>query len=414
MKEFKNNVLQKAEALVKPDDVSEKIVVAQGICKIFKKWKKPVQRILEIVHPFRKKYHHPINALNHIHFTIKKGEVLGIIGLNGSGKSTLLKLIKGVSAPTCGVLKNNTNETTLLNLNHTFMPGLNGIENIRFTALAMGFSPVDIKNRISSVIEFSELGEMIEQPLRTYSHGMISRLMFSIGVIFTKRLLLIDEILSVGDFLFQKKCIDKMVELKKEGLTIVFVSHDLLQVKRFCDKVLYLENGNNVFLGSPEEAISTYQHSAGVKVHSNSKKAICCKDLLYSIAKITSITVSNLKLTIHKSFRIKVAYEVIAEDVNDLIIGVGFFNQNRELVFGPNTDLADFSIPTSKGKHVVELNIKSNVFNSGVYEIDVNLLLHHSMVIIDSYPAVFNVPVGKRDSRSEGNVAMHHNWNVLQ
>jgi lipopolysaccharide transport system ATP-binding protein len=181
-------------------------------------------------------------ALHNISFEIGRGETFGIIGKNGAGKSTILGLIAGVLRPTTGTIRVFDRVSPLLELGAGFHPELTGRENITLKGVLIGLSRAEVQNKMEEIINFSELGEFIDQPTRIYSSGMLARLGFSIVASLDPEILLIDEILAVGDAEFQKKCLKRMEDFKSRGVTIVLVSHSQDQVKRICDKVLWIEN----------------------------------------------------------------------------------------------------------------------------------------------------------------------------
>ncbi len=199
-----------------------------------------------LLHPIkykREKRKRTLIAINDITFSIKKGESFGLTGPNGSGKSTILGLIAGVLKPDCGIIKTNGRIAPLLELGAGFHPELTGRENIMLNSIILGMTKKKAEKKIDEIIEFSELGDFIEQPIRTYSTGMLARLGFSVAVYIDPEVLLVDEILAVGDENFQKKCIDKMMSFKNKGVTIVFVSHSMAQVHEICDRVARMEKG---------------------------------------------------------------------------------------------------------------------------------------------------------------------------
>lgn len=182
-------------------------------------------------------------VLRRVTFSIYKREAVAFIGRNGAGKSTLLALIAGIVKPNEGEVSTSGRIVPLLELGTGFHPDLTGLENIVLNGVLLGMRKKEVENKIDSIVEFSELGDFIYQPVRIYSSGMIARLGFSIAVHANPDILLVDEVLSVGDVGFQKKCIDKILELKSEGVTIVFVSHNMEQVKLLCNRAFLLENG---------------------------------------------------------------------------------------------------------------------------------------------------------------------------
>lgn len=200
-------------------------------------------------------------ALKNINLEVKKGEILGVIGRNGSGKSTLLKLIAGVTTPTKGEIKVSGKVSPLIELGAGFHPELTGRENIYLNGSILGLTKKEIRKRFKEIVDFAELWEFINTPIKYYSSGMSMRLGFSVAISVEPEILLIDEILAVGDIAFQKKCMEKMEEFKRMGVTIVFVSHSLGAVKAFCQRVIWLEKGEIKEEGKPEKVISAYQAS---------------------------------------------------------------------------------------------------------------------------------------------------------
>ena len=200
-------------------------------------------------------------ALDDISFEIKKGETVGIIGPNGSGKSTILKLIAGVMSPNKGKVTVHGNISPLIELGAGFHPELTGRENIFLNGAILGLSQKEIASNLNSIIEFAELQEFIDQPVKHYSSGMYMRLAFAVAVHTHPEILLVDEILAVGDTAFQNKCFKKMEEFQKsKDITIIFVSHSLGQVEKFCTRCIYINNHQVRFDGEPKTAIEKYQN----------------------------------------------------------------------------------------------------------------------------------------------------------
>lgn len=202
-----------------------------------------------------------ICALDNVSFEIKKGETVGIIGPNGAGKSTILKLIAGVTQPTKGEVIVNDRVSPLIELGAGFHPELTGRENIFLNASILGLSEKEAKERFNQIVEFSEIGEFLDMPVKHYSSGMYMRLAFSVAVHTNPDILLVDEILAVGDISFQKKCLKRMEEFKKNGVTIVFVSHSMETVKNFCSRVIWLEKGEIKMDWESEKVIKSYQNN---------------------------------------------------------------------------------------------------------------------------------------------------------
>lgn len=197
-------------------------------------------------------------ALTDISFQVRQGESLGIVGRNGAGKSTMLGLMAGVLRPSSGTVVMNGRISPLLELGGGFHPELTGCENIMLNGVLLGMTRDEVRERMEAITAFSELGEFINQPIRTFSSGMLARLGFSVIAYLDSEILLIDEILAVGDQNFQKKCIDKMIEFRKNGVTMVLVSHSMEDIKRVCDRAIWVENHRMKMVGAAAEVVAAY------------------------------------------------------------------------------------------------------------------------------------------------------------
>lgn len=206
-------------------------------------------------------------ALDKVSLKIPKGKTIGLIGRNGSGKSTLLKLLTRILYPTSGVIEVNGRVSSLLELGAGFHPDFTGRENIYINASVLGWSKKEISEKLQEIICFSELENFIDNPVRSYSSGMYMRLAFSVAININPDILLIDEVLAVGDISFQKKCIERIKELKEQEKTIIFVSHDDGVVRDLCDTVVWLNNGRILKIGEPSEVIDDYLHYMIKKTH---------------------------------------------------------------------------------------------------------------------------------------------------
>lgn len=197
-------------------------------------------------------------ALEHVSFEVKKGETLGLIGRNGAGKSTMLKVISGILKPTEGSVVCRGNVVPMLELGSGFDFDLTGRENIFLNGAILGYSKEFLHEKYDEIVEFSELGQFIEVPIRNYSSGMLARLAFSIATVVNPEILIVDEILSVGDAAFQEKSKKRMLELMGGGTTVLFVSHSLEQIREMCNRVMWLEHGNVKMVGAAAEVCDVY------------------------------------------------------------------------------------------------------------------------------------------------------------
>lgn len=239
--------------------MKEIAIKVEDINKIYKLYDKPLDRLKESLSITKKLYSRAHYALRNISFEILKGETVGIIGINGSGKSTLLKILTGVLTQTSGNYMVNGKISALLELGAGFNAEYTGIENIYLNGTMMGFSKEDIDDRLENILEFADIGEFIYQPVKTYSSGMFARLAFAVAINVDPDILIVDEALSVGDIFFQSKCYSKFAEFKKRGKTILFVSHDLSSIIKYCGKTIVMNKGEVVSIGSSSDMVDIYK-----------------------------------------------------------------------------------------------------------------------------------------------------------
>ena len=240
--------------------MSDKNVISvQHLSKMYKLYDKPSDRLKESLGLSRKKKYREHYALHDVNFNIHEGECVGIIGVNGSGKSTILKIITGVLAPTTGEVKVNGRISALLELGAGFNMEYSGLENVYLNGTMIGFSEEEIDAKLDDILAFADIGDYIHQPVKTYSSGMFVRLAFAVAINIEPEILIVDEALSVGDVFFQAKCYHKFEEFKKQGKTILFVTHDLSSVSKYCDRVILLNKGVKLDDGSPKEMVDLYK-----------------------------------------------------------------------------------------------------------------------------------------------------------
>lgn len=230
-----------------------------NVSKLYKLYNKPSDRLKESLGLTKQKRYREHYALNDISFEVKRGETVGIIGTNGSGKSTILKIITGVLNPTSGAVEVEGRISALLELGAGFNQEYTGIENIYLNGTMMGYTKEEVDEKMQSILDFADIGDFVNQPVKTYSSGMFVRLAFAVAINIDPEILIVDEALSVGDVFFQAKCYHKFDEFKKAGKTILFVSHDLGSVAKYCDRVVLLNQGDKLAEGKPKEIIDLYK-----------------------------------------------------------------------------------------------------------------------------------------------------------
>lgn len=251
--------MEEREIQEKAHETETPAIEVQNVEKIYKLYDKPRDRVKEAFGFGRKQNHKLHYALSGVSLDIHKGETVGIIGTNGSGKSTLLKIITGVLTPTAGEVKVDGRISALLELGAGFNQEYNGIENVYLNGTMMGFSEKEIDGKLPAILEFADIGDYVYQPVKTYSSGMFVRLAFAVAINIEPEILIVDEALSVGDVFFQAKCYHKFEEFKQRGKTIVFVSHDLSSISKYCDRVFLLNRGKLLGEGTAKEMIDAYK-----------------------------------------------------------------------------------------------------------------------------------------------------------
>ena len=234
-------------------------IEVKNLSKVYKLYEKPMDRVKDSFGLAGDKVFKKHIALNDVNLTVKKGETVGIIGTNGSGKSTILKIITGVLTPTSGEVNVDGHISALLELGAGFNMEYNGIDNIYLNGMMIGFSEEEIEKKMDAILEFADIGDYVYQPVKTYSSGMFVRLAFAVAINIDPEILIVDEALSVGDVFFQAKCYHKFEEFKEQGKTILFVSHDLSSISKYCDRAVLLNQGVLIGEGTPKKMIDIYK-----------------------------------------------------------------------------------------------------------------------------------------------------------
>lgn len=267
--------------------MSNIIISLNQLSKAYKLYNTPMDRLKESLNPFGKKYSHPFFALENISFDIIKGETIGIVGKNGSGKSTLLKIITGVLLQSSGeMIIKGEKISSILELGAGFNMEYTGIENIYLNGTLLGYKKSEIDTMMDEILKFADIGEFINQPVKMYSSGMFARLAFAVAVNVEPEILIVDEALAVGDIKFQTKCFNKFRDLKDLGVTILFVSHDVYSIRQFCDRAVWINEGELKMIGETVEVTSRYVEFMNTSENKNSS----------SENKVTMQTVQNIEI----------------------------------------------------------------------------------------------------------------------
>ena len=352
------------------------MIEANNLHKRFKLYEKPSDRLREII--FRRPYHHLHHALSGVSFSVASGETLGILGKNGAGKSTLLKILTGVLLPDDGDIKISGKITGLLELGTGFDMELNGLKNIVTNGLLLGMLPGEIIDKQESIVAFSELGDFIHEPLRTYSSGMVMRLAFAIAIHADPQCFVVDEALSVGDAHFQQKCMRRIRHFRDRGGSIIFVSHDLNAVKMLCDRAIVLDQGNVAAEGSPEEAVNHYNRiiadleDRSLTMEENEKETFGSRQAeIISSRLVGSRSHSNI-VSSGETARITLVIRA-NENLDHITVGMLIRDRFGQDIFGINSHHLDDSLFLSAGQQAtVHFEIQMDLA-PGKYTISVAL-----------------------------------------
>ena len=369
-----------------------------------------------------------VAALRHVSFVVDRGEAFGIIGRNGSGKSTLLKLISGILKPSSGRVSVNGRVAALIELGAGFHPEITGRENIYINGIMLGLSRREIDQRFDKIVEFSGISEFLDQPVKTYSSGMYVRLGFAVAVHVDPDVLLIDEVLSVGDEEFSARCIAKIQEMKYRGVTLLFVTHQLDQVRNLCDRALWLDHGRTEAIGDPMRVVDAYlqevsgtppappppePETAAAEPEEKEKKET--DEERWGSGEVV---LKRVALTDHQGrelVALGAGTPVIVDlDVDarvpqeDFVFGIGIYHANGTCVYGTNTDIEGYAAQRIEGKARVRFVVPSLDLVAGTYRIDAAVHTRNGRAF-DYRRNVLRIVVGSR-VHDIGMYRPQHEW----
>lgn len=329
-------------------------IVAENLAKRFRIYHEKHQTLKDTVLSFRRASYEEIWAIQNVNLEVPHGQVLGIIGRNGSGKSTLLKLIGRILEPTSGSVTVNGRIGMLLELGAGFEPDLTGRENVFLNASILGLSRRAVSAKFDEIVDFAELEKFIDTPVRNYSSGMYVRLGFSVAVHTDPDILLIDEVLAVGDEAFQKKCLDKILEFKKKGKTILFVTHDVRTARRICDRLVLLDNGDIVADGNPSEVIQSYHDAvSGSEEVEWGTRAIEILDVEF----INENGLPSEEYRAGQSMTIRMQFKA-HKLIDEPVFGISIYDNDGTRIAGTNTLLSGCHVEKVNGPGVFEFVIE--------------------------------------------------------
>lgn len=362
-------------------------------------------------------------ALNDIGFEIQQGDRVGIIGRNGAGKSTLLKILSRITEPTTGKVKISGRVASLLEVGTGFHPELTGRENIFLNGAILGMSKVEIKKKFDEIVAFAEVEKFLDTPVKHYSSGMYVRLAFAVAAHLEPEILIVDEVLAVGDMSFQKKCLGKMEEVGKDGRTVLFVSHNMAMISNLCQKGIVLKQGGLLFQGEMSEAVLAYyqDNRDGKQNHTLSGKNESENVALLSVELVG--TDDACEFTIHDELAIRMRYKIKRQADAKFVPEFHFYRTDGSCAFVTHAEDVTNALP---GEYVAECKIPSRLLNDGVYFVGAAMggyfLNHWNTEFHDPNTLTFNI-VDPMDQRSKrygyaglipGAVRPKLVWNISQ
>jgi lipopolysaccharide transport system ATP-binding protein len=385
------------------------VVEARGLVKIYRQYASPAARLAEAL--TRRARHRQFRALDDVTFSVARGAGFGVIGENGAGKSTLLKILAGVTAPTSGSVRVEGTVASILELGAGFHPDFSGRQNIRLNAALFGLGPREVEEKSPEIIAFSELGEFIDQPVKTYSTGMTMRLAFAIATQLDPAILIVDEALAVGDGYFQKKCMDRLLAFRRGGGTLLLCSHALYYVAAYCDTAVWLRDGKVAALGPTENVVRDYErHLAARSIAAGAGPQVPEADMA-GPARITHVAVAPRGVAATGApLEVQVVWETDRPE-RAFHVGIGM---NR----ADEVEVASFSshgdgLPPFSGRtaHQVTLTIPVLPLIKGEFTLYVFLLDEHGLHVYDRriLPSIFEL---RSEKYRFGIVDIPHQWHL--
>ena len=396
-------------------------VVVDGLTKEYRIYDTSFARVKEMLSFGRKQHHRSYRALDAVSFSVPRGRALGVIGENGAGKSTLLKILAGTTESTGGDYTINGTVASLLELGTGFHSEFTGRDNIYLAAQVQGFKLAEIEDKVDSIIEFAELGEYIDRPVRTYSSGMVMRLGFSVATAIDPEVLIIDEILAVGDLYFQKKCIDRIFEFRENGKSILFCSHSLYDVRQVCDEVIWIKDGHIEQRGPPEDvtvAYASYERnlSADPEATTVGKEQVAGEGLPAMSATRLLEVVDGVETSVEEPVMTDtdLVFEidfVIREPGHVMHLGVGVFRNDNVLISTFNSTGTELPAVFEPGHHRARLQLPGLRLLEGEYNL-VGYLLDATNVHFYDHRQHDRPLMIRQEQNQPGVVRLDHTFDV--
>lgn len=392
------------------------VIKVQNLTKVYKVYDSRVKKLVGVLNPFsKKKQYNLFRALTDVSFDVDRGQIVGIIGNNGAGKSTLLKQVTGVSFPTEGKVIVDGRISSLLELGSGFNPEFTGIENIYFNGSLMGLTEEEIDKAKDEIIEFADIGDFINQPVKVYSSGMYARLAFAVSINVNPDVLIVDEILSVGDVGFQKKCMDKFTEFKNQGKTILYVTHGLGTVQEYCEKAVWLQKGKVMEIGPSREVVDNYLES----LDDNEVEEVTGAKFVE--VKSVSTTSGKKEFDYGEQVEFEIEYEVYRDDVKNAGMTIelrksfgdkaGETRMQDQYVCGINSNVDGYKIPWEKGINKIKFSFDRLKLKQGCYYLDISFSESQNLVNLEIQENVIDFII-KAKIEAEGFIYLDNKWSL--
>lgn len=395
------------------------IIELSHIDKTYRLYDKPMDRVREALSPARRVYHKAFHALSDVTVEVAKGETLGIIGQNGSGKSTLLKIITGIITPTSGTARVDGRVSALLELGAGFNMEFTGIENIYLNGTILGYTEAEMDEKMQSILDYAGIGDYVYQPVKTYSSGMFVRLAFAVAIHVDPDILIVDEALAVGDLSFQLKCMDTFTQFRERGITILFVSHDLNTIRRFCTRCIWLKDGHVEMEGDTDAVAARYDGYLKSQI-ADGESSLSVGQAPSQIAHLTEVRLLDQagaetnNIPQYQSMAVEVDYEVMSPDaVKKPVLGVAILSADHKYVCGLNTLLDKQPIPWEKGKNTLRLTYPNLNLANGEYYLDVALYEQNATVPLQYMGKAKRFWI-QGHYVGEGMVILEHKWETAE
>lgn len=400
--------------------MTDNAISVDGVWKKFRLYHEKNQYLKSAVMRGRRSRYEDFWALKDVSFEVPHGEAFGIIGSNGSGKSTLLKCLAGILTPDRGQMKADGRVAALLELGAGFHPDLSGRENISLNGAILGMSSREVERKLNDVVGFAGLERFIDTPVKNYSSGMVVRLGFAVAINVEPEVLIIDEVLAVGDEEFQQRCFQKIESFRREGRTIIFVSHGLSQVAQFCDRALWLEKGCTKSVGPAHEVVARYtgatHHSTDLILGEENDSETRWGSGEVQITRVVLHDGQGSESNVFESgrpFSIRVELNV-RKPLEELVVGIRITHLHGANVFGTNTKRRGIVLNPSQGLGAVEFSVDSLPLLEGIFDLTVDASDNREVNPYDHFEKAFRFSVVQSDSFDEGFTRVEGNWTQVQ